>query len=81
MVNHGMEPVKSRWKPRTFNALQVPDGMKELLGNMQPIPVALQEKIQPLLSRLAAVRSRPENYAARRKARFPGWLLVSGLAF
>src|SRR6266536_3140617 len=37
MVNHGIEPVKSWWKGRTFTALQLPAWMKELLGNSQPI--------------------------------------------
>src|SRR5437762_1576261 len=36
MVNHGIEPVKSWWKPDNFAALQVPTWMKELLGNSQP---------------------------------------------
>src|SRR6266487_2453559 len=31
LVNHGIEPVKSWWKPRTFAALQLPAWMKELL--------------------------------------------------
>jgi transposase len=26
MVNHGLEPVKNWWKPRTFALLQVPSG-------------------------------------------------------
>lgn len=59
MVNHGIEPVKSWWKQRTFAALQVPEWMKELLGNSQPILLALQQKIQALtiqLQRTAAPR-------------------------
>src|SRR6266568_955272 len=48
MVNHGIEPVKNWWKPRTFAALQVPQWMKELLQNSQPILYALQEKIAAL---------------------------------
>src|SRR5438309_1288258 len=48
MVNHGMEPVKSWWKSRTFAALQVASWLKELLRNSQPILVALQEKIRAL---------------------------------
>jgi transposase len=54
MVNHGIEPLKSWWKPRTFGALQVPKWMKELLGNSQPILVALQEKIRALTVQLQA---------------------------
>src|SRR6266480_1955300 len=45
MVNHGCEPVKSWWKPRTFAALDVPQWMRELLQNSQPILLALQQKI------------------------------------
>src|SRR6266513_3370151 len=48
MVNHGVEPVKSWWKSRTFAALQVASWLKELLRNSQPILVALQEKIRAL---------------------------------
>jgi transposase len=36
MVNHGLEPVQSWWKPRAFAALPVPQWMKELLANSQP---------------------------------------------
>ena len=54
MVNHGIEPIKNWWKVRTFGALQVPEWMKELLGNTQPILVALQEKIQALTQQLQA---------------------------
>src|SRR6266567_4254811 len=52
MVNHGFEPVKSWWKPRTFAALQVPQWMKELLQNSQPILYALQQKIAALTVQL-----------------------------
>jgi len=52
MVNHGIEPVKSWWKARTFAALQVPEWMKELLQNSQPILLALQEKIAALTLQL-----------------------------
>src|SRR5881394_1422338 len=48
MVNHGLEPVQNWWKPRTFTALPVPQWMKELLANSQPILVALQQKIAAL---------------------------------
>src|SRR5712692_3455113 len=57
MVNHGIEPVKNWWKPRTFAALPVPEWMKELLGNTQPILVALQEKIRELTVELQAAAS------------------------
>jgi transposase len=55
MVNHGMEPVTSWWKPRTFAALDVPQWMRELLGNSQPILLALQEKIAALTIQLQSV--------------------------
>jgi len=54
MVNHGMEPASNWWKPRTFAALSVPEWMKELLSNSQPILVALQEKIRALTQQLQA---------------------------
>src|SRR5205823_13142585 len=37
IVNHGIEPVQSWWKLRTFAALPVPAWLKELLANSQPI--------------------------------------------
>src|SRR5216117_272892 len=52
MVNHGIEPVKSWWKPGNFATLQVPHWMKELLGNSQPILLTLQEKISALTIQL-----------------------------
>src|SRR5213080_4813967 len=45
LVNHGMEPASNWWKGRTFAQLQVPEWMKELLQNSQPILLALEEKI------------------------------------
>src|SRR5438132_3825695 len=54
LVNHGMEPLSSWWKARTFAQLQVPEWMKELLSNMQPILLALQEKIRALTAQLQA---------------------------
>src|SRR3984893_6028118 len=54
LVNHGIEPVTSWWKPCTFAALQVPQWMKALLGNSQPILLALQEKIRVLTVQLQA---------------------------
>src|SRR5438128_10823710 len=63
MVNHGIEPVKNWWKGRTFAALQVPEWMKELLCNSQPILVALQEKIAALTLQLqnAAAPKQPRG--------------------
>src|SRR5213593_3178515 len=52
LVNHGLEPVQSWWKPRAFAALPVPQWMKELLANSQPILVALQQKISTLTLQL-----------------------------
>ena len=60
MVNHGIEPVKSWWKQGNFGALQVPKWMKELLGNSQPILLALQEKIDALTLQLQAAAA-PEQ--------------------
>ena len=54
MVNHGIEPVRSWWKGRTFAALVMPEWMKELLGNSQPILLALEEKIRALTVQLQA---------------------------
>src|SRR5438132_2090275 len=54
LVNHGMEPLSSWWKARTFAQQQVPEWMKELLSNMQPILLALQEKIRALTAQLQA---------------------------
>src|SRR5437660_1609688 len=52
LVNHGIEPVKSWWKPRTFATLAAPGWTKELLCNWQPILLALQEKIAALTVQL-----------------------------
>ena len=54
MVNQGLEPVKSWWKRRTFAALEVPEWLKELLSNSQPILLALEEKIRALTVQLQA---------------------------
>jgi transposase len=63
MVNHGIEPVKSWWKKRTFALLQVPPWMKELLHNSQPILLALEEKIRALSVQLesAATPGQPRG--------------------
>src|SRR5438876_1852841 len=59
LVNHGVEPLSNWWKARTFAQLQVPEWMKELLSNTQPILLALQEKIRALTAQLqAAANSR-----------------------
>jgi transposase len=66
MVNHGLEPVKSWWKKRSFGALPVPGWMKELLANSQPILLALQEKIAALTVQLqgAAGPEQPRGLGA-----------------
>src|SRR6266849_269939 len=60
IVNHGLEPVQNWWKPRTFAALPVPQWMKELLANSQPILVALQQKIAAMTVQLQSAAS-PEQ--------------------
>src|ERR1700693_100503 len=52
MVNHGIEPVQQWWKCRAFAQLQVPQWMKELLQNNQPILVGVEEKIRALTVQL-----------------------------
>src|SRR5260370_25692449 len=63
MVNHGLEPVQNWWKPRTFASLPVPQWMRELLANSQPILLALQEKIAALTLQLqsAAAPNQPRG--------------------
>src|SRR5437764_7202202 len=66
MVNHGLEPVKSWWKRGNFGALQVPEWMKELLLNSQPILLGLQQKIAALTLQLqvAAASKQPRGLGA-----------------
>jgi transposase len=63
MVNHGIEPVKNWWKPRTFALLPVAEWMKELLTNMQPILLALEQKSRALTLQLqsAAAPDQPRG--------------------
>jgi transposase len=63
MVNHGLEPVKGWWKRRTFTALAVPEWMKQMLENSQPILLALEEKIRALTVQLqsAAAPDQPRG--------------------
>src|SRR5437773_2052578 len=63
LVNHGFEPVQNWWKPRTFAPLEVPQWMRELLSNSQPILVALQQKIAALSVQLqsAAAPNQPRG--------------------
>ena len=57
MVNHGIEPVRSWWKRRTFATLVMPAWMKELLNNSQPLLLALEEKIRALTVQLQVAAS------------------------
>lgn len=63
MVNHEIEPVQWWWKQRAFCKLPVPAWMKELLGNTQPILIALQQKIAALTLQLqsAALPEQPRG--------------------
>src|SRR5438105_2261779 len=63
LVNHGLERVKSWWKRSNFGALHVPEWMKELLQNSQPILLGLQEKIAALTIQLqsAAAPNQPRG--------------------
>jgi transposase len=60
LVNHGIEPVPRWWKARTFAVLAVPEWMKALLSNSQPILLALEEKIRALTVQLQAAAA-PEQ--------------------
>jgi transposase len=60
LLNHGMEPVQQWWKRRAFSVLAVPEWIKALLQNSQPILLALQEKIDQLTFQLqSAAASEP----------------------
>ena len=66
MVNHGVEPLKNWWKRAHFANLEVPEWMKELLSNSQPILLVLQEKINALTLQLqsAALATQPRGLGA-----------------
>jgi len=66
MVNHGIEPVQQWWKCRAFAQLQVPEWMKELLLNSQPILLGLEEKIRALTVQLqsTAEPNQPRGFGA-----------------
>ena len=63
MVNHGLEPVQQWWKERAFTKLPVPEWMKLLLGNTQPILIGLQQRIAELTLQLqsAAAADQPRG--------------------
>src|SRR5207245_838184 len=52
IVNHGIEPVQQWWKRRAFASLAVPQWIKQLLGNSQPVVLLLQQKIDQLTLQL-----------------------------
>ena len=52
VVNHGIEPVQGWWKRRAFAALRVPDWIRVLLQNTQPIVLSLQSQIDKLTLQL-----------------------------
>ncbi len=58
MVNHGIEPLKNWWKRGNFAALPVPEWMKQLLANSQPVLLALQEKINVLTVQLQSAAAK-----------------------
>jgi transposase len=60
MVNHGLEPEQNWWKQRRFAALMVPEWMKQMLSNSQPILLALEERIRALAVQLQAAAA-PEQ--------------------
>jgi transposase len=66
MVNHGIEPVKNWWKPRKFALLPLPQWMRELLSNSQPILIALQQQIGVLTVQLqsSATPQQPRGLGA-----------------
>ena len=66
MVNHGIEPVQQWWKRRAFSRLQVPEWMRAMLCNSQPIVLALEEKIRALSVQLqsAAAPDQPRGLGA-----------------
>ena len=63
MVNHGLEPLQQWWKERAFTKLAVPQWMKQLLGNTQPILIGLEQKIAELTLQLqsAAAADQPRG--------------------
>jgi transposase len=66
LVNHGIEPVQRWWKPRAFALLAVPEWMRQLLSNSQPILLALEDKIRALSVQLqsAATSNQPRGLGA-----------------
>jgi transposase len=52
LVNHAIEPVQRWWKARAFAALSVPDWIRVLLQNTQPIVLSLQKQIDQLTLQL-----------------------------
>ncbi len=65
MVNHGFDPISKWWKARTFNKLEVPAWLKELLGHTQPILLSLEAQIRALAAQLeaSAALNQPRGWA------------------
>jgi transposase len=53
LVNHGLAGASGWWKARTFAQLELPQWLRQLLENTQPLLVALQKQIQELTKELA----------------------------
>ena len=66
LLNHGMEPVPRWWKRRTYAGLELPAWLKDLLGNTQPLLLALEEKIRALTVQLekSAAPGQPRGLGA-----------------
>jgi transposase len=63
LLNQGFDPVQHWWKPRALKQLQVPEWMRAMLSNTQPILLVLQEKISALTMQLqsAAAPNQPRG--------------------
>lgn len=66
LVNHGLEPVHQWWKARTFARLEVPEWLRALLNNTQPLLLALEAQIRALTVQLqeAAEPGQPHGLGA-----------------
>jgi transposase len=66
MVNHGGAPENKWWKARTFAALALPEWLRLLLGNTQPLLLALEAQIRALTMQLqaAATPGQPRGLGA-----------------
>ena len=66
LVNHGCEAENRWWKARTFARLAVPAWLRDLLGNTQPLLLALEAQIRALTVQLqeAAAPEQPRGLGA-----------------